>query len=89
MDWTKNTMDLQKTIVVGYWMSQKKLKKLCINEFVKYCALHDIQLVELDLDKEIGLQGPFHAILHKFSDVWTAAEVDDSETAKKRWANVQ
>lgn len=61
--------DKRPSMVIGYWMSDRKSQKLNWIEFGKVCRQHGYELVKLDLDKPLENQGPFAVILHKLTEI--------------------
>lgn len=55
--------------LIAYWMSEKKIQKLNWTEFANVCRNHGYELVMLDLEKPLDLQGPFVLFLHKLTDI--------------------
>ncbi|KAB5540129.1 hypothetical protein PHYPO_G00097770 [Pangasianodon hypophthalmus] len=53
---------------VGYWLSEKKIKKLNFQVFVDMCRKRGIEMVQLDLSRPLEDQGPLDAIIHKLTD---------------------
>ncbi|XP_051511835.1 inositol-tetrakisphosphate 1-kinase-like [Myxocyprinus asiaticus] len=53
---------------VGYWLSDKKIKKLNFQTFVEMCRKQGIEMIQLDLSHPIEKQGPFDVIIHKLTD---------------------
>uniref|UniRef100_UPI00358F7282 inositol-tetrakisphosphate 1-kinase isoform X2 n=1 Tax=Myxine glutinosa TaxID=7769 RepID=UPI00358F7282 len=53
---------------VGYWMSEKKEKRINFAAFGDLCRAHGIELVKVDLEKPMEEQGPFQVIVHKLTD---------------------
>ncbi|ESN91186.1 hypothetical protein HELRODRAFT_194518 [Helobdella robusta] len=60
-------MDGQK-MRIGYWMTEKKFKRIRFKLFIELCRNSGIECVELDLEKDLDSQGPFDLILHKLTD---------------------
>ncbi|XP_030299436.1 inositol-tetrakisphosphate 1-kinase-like isoform X1 [Sparus aurata] len=61
---------------VGFCLSDKKRRKIGLDVFAEICAGHGVEVVEIDLSKPLGPQGPFDVIVHKLSDVIVEAEHD-------------
>ncbi|KAH3846523.1 hypothetical protein DPMN_088825, partial [Dreissena polymorpha] len=59
---------------VGYWMSEKKSKKLNFEDHVDLFRNAGVELLKIDLEKELEDQGPFDMILHKFTDILVKAQ---------------
>jgi inositol-1,3,4-trisphosphate 5/6-kinase/inositol-tetrakisphosphate 1-kinase len=53
---------------VGYWMTEKKYRRLHFEDFVSLCSNVGIDLVKIDFDRPLDEQGPFSVILHKLTD---------------------
>ncbi|XP_074605593.1 inositol-tetrakisphosphate 1-kinase-like isoform X2 [Brevipalpus obovatus] len=67
---------------VGYWWGDKKASRFNTAELGDHLAKHGFQFVKLNLDKSFIQQGPFCAIIHKFSDILTKADSGDSNSLK-------
>ncbi|KAJ7345125.1 hypothetical protein JRQ81_001075 [Phrynocephalus forsythii] len=65
---------------VGYWLSEKKIKKLNFQAFAELCRKRGIEVVQLDLTKPIEDQGPLDVIIHKLTDVIIEADQNDSQS---------
>ncbi|OCT65066.1 hypothetical protein XELAEV_18041308mg [Xenopus laevis] len=65
---------------VGYWMSEKKIKKLNFQAFADLCRKRGIEVIQLNLAKPIEDQGPLDVIIHKLTDVILEADQKDSES---------
>ncbi|XP_074535904.1 inositol-tetrakisphosphate 1-kinase-like [Halichoeres trimaculatus] len=61
---------------VGFCLSDKKRRRMNLDAFVEYCAVHGVEVVEIDLTQPLEPQGPFDIIVHKLSDVIVDAERD-------------
>ncbi|XP_061923968.1 inositol-tetrakisphosphate 1-kinase-like isoform X3 [Entelurus aequoreus] len=61
---------------VGFYLSDKKRRRMNLDAFAELCAGHGVEVVEIDLTRPLGPQGPFHVIVHKLSDVIVEAEHD-------------
>ncbi|KAM9318466.1 inositol-tetrakisphosphate 1-kinase-like [Pholidichthys leucotaenia] len=61
---------------VGLWLSDKKRRRMNVEAFTQYCAVHGVEVVEIDFTKSLVPQGPFDIIIHKLSDVIVEAEHD-------------
>ncbi|KAL7400155.1 hypothetical protein ABVT39_007295 [Epinephelus coioides] len=61
---------------VGFWLSDKKRRRMNLDAFADFCAGHGVEVVEIDLTQPLGPQGPFDVIVHKLSDVIVEAEHD-------------
>uniref|UniRef100_A0A8D0DP24 Inositol-tetrakisphosphate 1-kinase n=1 Tax=Salvator merianae TaxID=96440 RepID=A0A8D0DP24_SALMN len=64
---------------VGYWLSEKKIKKLNFQAFADLCRKRGIEVIQLDLTKPIEDQGPLDVIIHKLTDVIIEADQNDSQ----------
>ncbi|XP_062899203.1 inositol-tetrakisphosphate 1-kinase-like isoform X3 [Mobula hypostoma] len=65
---------------VGYWLSEKKIKKLNFQAFADLCRKRGIDVVPLDLEKPIEEQGPLDVIIHKLTDVILEADQNDAQS---------
>uniref|UniRef100_A0A7M4FW10 Inositol-tetrakisphosphate 1-kinase n=1 Tax=Crocodylus porosus TaxID=8502 RepID=A0A7M4FW10_CROPO len=65
---------------VGYWLSEKKMKKLNFQAFAELCRKRGIEVIQLDLTKPIEDQGPLDVIIHKLTDVILEADQNDSQS---------
>ncbi|CAH1263426.1 ITPK1 [Branchiostoma lanceolatum] len=63
---------------VGCWLSEKKKKTFSIHTFSQYCRCRGMELVLIDSSRPLAAQGPFHAILHKLTDVIIKAQEGDT-----------
>uniref|UniRef100_A0A4W6FCU5 Inositol-tetrakisphosphate 1-kinase n=1 Tax=Lates calcarifer TaxID=8187 RepID=A0A4W6FCU5_LATCA len=59
---------------VGYWLSEKKMKKLNFQAFADLC-----RYVTLDLSQPLEEQGPLDVIIHKLTDLILEADQNDSQ----------
>uniref|UniRef100_A0A8C9Z0W7 Inositol-tetrakisphosphate 1-kinase n=1 Tax=Sander lucioperca TaxID=283035 RepID=A0A8C9Z0W7_SANLU len=57
---------------VGYWLSEKKMKKLNFQAFADLCRY-------LDLSQPLEEQGPLDVIIHKLTDLILEADQNDSQ----------
>ncbi|KAG5198308.1 inositol-tetrakisphosphate 1-kinase isoform X1 [Ovis aries] len=64
---------------VGYWLSEKKIKKLNFQAFAELCRKRGIEVVQLNLSRPIEEQGPLDVIIHKLTDVILEADQNDSQ----------
>uniref|UniRef100_A0A8C6T3I2 Inositol-tetrakisphosphate 1-kinase n=1 Tax=Neogobius melanostomus TaxID=47308 RepID=A0A8C6T3I2_9GOBI len=64
---------------VGYWLSEKKLKKLNFQAFADLCRKRGIEVVQLDLSQPLEEQGPLDVIIHKLTDLILEADQNDSQ----------
>ncbi|XP_075470607.1 inositol-tetrakisphosphate 1-kinase isoform X1 [Ascaphus truei] len=67
---------------VGYWMSEKKIKKLNFQAFADLCRKRGVEVIQLNLAKPIEDQGPLDVIIHKLTDVILEADQHDSESVQ-------
>uniref|UniRef100_A0A671QUV7 Inositol-tetrakisphosphate 1-kinase n=1 Tax=Sinocyclocheilus anshuiensis TaxID=1608454 RepID=A0A671QUV7_9TELE len=65
---------------VGYWLSEKKIKKLSFQTFVEMCRKQGIEMIQLDLSQPIEKQGPFDVIIHKLTDHIVDADQNVTES---------
>ncbi|XP_066468282.1 inositol-tetrakisphosphate 1-kinase [Tiliqua scincoides] len=65
---------------VGYWLSEKKIKKLNFQAFAELCRKRGIEVIQLDLTKPIEDQGPLDVIIHKLTDVIIEADQNNSQS---------
>ncbi|KAI1897946.1 hypothetical protein AGOR_G00088530 [Albula goreensis] len=64
---------------VGYWLSDKKIKKLNFVAFVDLCRKRGIEMVQLDLSQPLEEQGPLDIIVHKLTDLILEADQNDTQ----------
>ncbi|XP_046877816.1 inositol-tetrakisphosphate 1-kinase isoform X1 [Hypomesus transpacificus] len=64
---------------VGYWLNEKKLKRLNFVIFVEMCRLQGIEMIQLDLSQPLEEQGPFDVIIHKLTDLILEADQNDTQ----------
>lgn len=64
---------------VGYWLSDKKMKKLNFQAFADLCRKRGIEVVQLDLSQPLEEQGPLDVIIHKLTDLILEADQNDSQ----------
>ncbi|KAG7461220.1 hypothetical protein MATL_G00207760 [Megalops atlanticus] len=64
---------------VGYWLSEKKMKKLNFLAFVDMCRKRGIEMVQLDLSQPLEEQGPLDAVIHKLTDLILEADQNDTQ----------
>ncbi|KAJ8356300.1 hypothetical protein SKAU_G00190940 [Synaphobranchus kaupii] len=64
---------------VGYWLSDKKMKKLNFLAFVDMCRKRGIEMVQLDLSQPLEEQGPLDVIIHKLTDLILEADQNDTQ----------
>ncbi|XP_026164011.1 inositol-tetrakisphosphate 1-kinase [Mastacembelus armatus] len=64
---------------VGYWLSEKKMKKLNFQAFADLCRKRGIDVVQLDLSQPLEEQGPLDVIIHKLTDLILEADQNDSQ----------
>uniref|UniRef100_A0A8C5LM89 Inositol-tetrakisphosphate 1-kinase n=1 Tax=Jaculus jaculus TaxID=51337 RepID=A0A8C5LM89_JACJA len=65
---------------VGYWLSEKKIKKLNFQAFAELCRKRVIEVLELNLSRPIEEQGPLDVIIHKLTDIILEADQNDSQS---------
>ncbi|XP_058490553.1 inositol-tetrakisphosphate 1-kinase-like isoform X2 [Solea solea] len=61
---------------VGFFLSDKKRRRMNLDAFAHFCAVHGVEVVEIDLTQPLIPQGPFSVIVHKLSDLIVEAEHD-------------
>ncbi|KAK6470697.1 inositol-tetrakisphosphate 1-kinase-like isoform X1 [Huso huso] len=61
---------------VGFCLNDKKRKRMNLEAFVELCRNRGIEVIQIDLNQPIAVQGPFDVIIHKLSDVMVDAEHD-------------
>ncbi|XP_033127753.1 inositol-tetrakisphosphate 1-kinase-like [Anneissia japonica] len=68
---------------IGYWMSEKKRKKIDLNQVAELCRLEgvDAEAKLISLEHDLEEQGPFDVILHKATDILVLAEDGDEDAA--------
>ncbi|CAL8286770.1 unnamed protein product [Lota lota] len=64
---------------VGYWLSEKKMKKMNFQAFADLCRKRGIEVVQLDLNQPLEEQGPLDVIIHKLTDLILEADQNDSQ----------
>ncbi|XP_041942057.1 inositol-tetrakisphosphate 1-kinase [Alosa sapidissima] len=64
---------------VGFWLSEKKMKKLNFLAFADMCRRRGIELVQLDLCQPLEDQGPLDVIIHKLTDLILEADQNHGE----------
>uniref|UniRef100_A0A1A7XPV2 Inositol-tetrakisphosphate 1-kinase n=1 Tax=Iconisemion striatum TaxID=60296 RepID=A0A1A7XPV2_9TELE len=64
---------------VGYWLSEKKMKKMHFQDFADLCRKRGIEVVQLDLSQPLEDQGPLDVIIHKLTDLMLEADQNDSQ----------
>lgn len=64
---------------VGYWLSEKKMKKLNFHAFADMCRKRGIEVVQLDLSQPLEDQGPLDVIIHKLTDLILEADQNDTQ----------
>ncbi|XP_062857509.1 inositol-tetrakisphosphate 1-kinase [Trichomycterus rosablanca] len=67
---------------VGYWLNEKKIKRLNFHTFIDMCRKRGIEMVQLDLNEPLENQGPLDAIIHKLTD--HILEADQNITEAQR-----
>ena len=73
---------------VGYWMSQKKNKRLNLEDHKETFRNCGIDLIQIDIDQPLVEQGPFNLILHKCTGLMVAAK-DGDLTAEDQINNIK
>ncbi|KAL8617600.1 hypothetical protein ACOMHN_033146 [Nucella lapillus] len=73
---------------VGYWISEKKSKKLNFEEHRPLFRNAGLELVKLDLTQPLDNQGPFDAIVHKVTDILAKADSGNA-VARQYIHNIQ
>lgn len=68
---------------IGYWMTEKKIRKLNFDEFEDMCRNAGMEILKLDLDRPLDDQGPFDVILHKLTDQIARSE-EGCQVAQKQ-----
>ncbi|XP_031436252.2 inositol-tetrakisphosphate 1-kinase, partial [Clupea harengus] len=64
---------------VGFWLSEKKMKKLNFLAFADMCRRKGIELIQLDLCQPLETQGPLDVIIHKLTDLILEAEQNQGQ----------
>ncbi|XP_037551111.1 inositol-tetrakisphosphate 1-kinase [Nematolebias whitei] len=64
---------------LGYWLSEKKMKKLNFQVFADLCRKRGLEVVQLDLSQPLEDQGPLDVIIHKLTDLILEADQNDSQ----------
>ncbi|XP_065833193.1 inositol-tetrakisphosphate 1-kinase-like isoform X2 [Oscarella lobularis] len=68
---------------IGYWLSEKKAKKLNFAGFAdRMKQSTGVEVVSIDLTKPVDEQPLFDVIIHKLTDLMTAADRGDSDATK-------
>lgn len=65
---------------MGYWLSEKKMKKLNFLAFAEMCRKRGIEVVQLDLSQPLEEQGPLDVIIHKLTDLILEADQNDTQS---------
>ncbi|KAL4656379.1 inositol-tetrakisphosphate 1-kinase [Arapaima gigas] len=65
---------------VGYWLSEKKMKKLNFQAFADLCRKRGIEVIQLDLTQPLEEQGPLDVIIHKLTDLILEADQNDMQS---------
>ncbi|CAG5127382.1 unnamed protein product, partial [Candidula unifasciata] len=73
---------------VGYWISEKKKKKLDFESHRELFRNAGIDLVEIDLSRSVESQGPFDLMVHKVTDLFALA-VDGDASAENAIKNFE
>lgn len=70
---------------VGFWISDKKWKKLNVAHLERLLSERGHEVIRLDLEQSLEQQGPFGAIVHKVSD--EIAKADQGDLSAQRRIN--
>uniref|UniRef100_A0A0B6ZCP2 Inositol-tetrakisphosphate 1-kinase n=1 Tax=Arion vulgaris TaxID=1028688 RepID=A0A0B6ZCP2_9EUPU len=73
---------------VGYWISEKKRRKLNFEEHRELFRNAGIDLVMIDLKKSLEGQGPFDLLIHKVTDIFAKA-VHGHESSEDALENLE
>uniref|UniRef100_A0A0B7BDI7 Inositol-tetrakisphosphate 1-kinase n=1 Tax=Arion vulgaris TaxID=1028688 RepID=A0A0B7BDI7_9EUPU len=73
---------------VGYWISEKKRKKLDFEEHRELFRNAGIDLIQIDLMQPMESQGPFDLLVHKFTDLFALA-VEGDESSESAIKNLE
>lgn len=65
---------------MGYWLSERKMKRLHFQDFTELCRKNGLEVVPLDLTKSLEDQGPLDVIIHKLTDVILEADQNDAQS---------
>lgn len=77
-----------KTKKVGYFLPERKRRKLNLDNFTSLCKAREITVAPVDLLQCLEDQGPYDLIIHKLTDVITQAQDGDNK-AKQMMTNLQ
>ncbi|XP_043918929.1 inositol-tetrakisphosphate 1-kinase-like [Protopterus annectens] len=61
---------------IGYFLSEKKRKKLNFQNFTDLCRKRGLEVVKIELNAPLVDQGPFDVIIHKISDLMLESDYD-------------
>jgi inositol-1,3,4-trisphosphate 5/6-kinase/inositol-tetrakisphosphate 1-kinase len=64
---------------LGFWMSEKKSKKLSLSDIEEAFRIRNMETVKIDLNESLDSQGPFHGILHKLTDIIAMSDSGNKE----------
>ncbi|KAK0058503.1 inositol-tetrakisphosphate 1-kinase [Biomphalaria pfeifferi] len=73
---------------VGYWISEKKRKKLDFEEHRERFRNAGIELVQIDLKQPLEKQGPFDLLVHKVTDLLARA-YDGHQSSERAVQNLE
>lgn len=73
---------------VGYFLPERKRKKLNLDSFTTLCKAREITVAPVDLLQRLEDQGPYDLIIHKLTDVITRAQDGDNK-AQQMMSNLQ
>ncbi|XP_035824466.1 inositol-tetrakisphosphate 1-kinase [Aplysia californica] len=73
---------------VGYWMSEKKRKKLNFEEHRELFRNAGVELVQIDLNVSMEDQGPFDLLVHKVAEILAKAN-NGNESAQLAIQNLE
>ena len=68
---------------IGFWISDKKWKKLNVSLLEKLLSGQGHEMVRLDVEQSLEQQGPFGAIVHKVSDEIAKADQGDLSAQRR------
>jgi inositol-1,3,4-trisphosphate 5/6-kinase/inositol-tetrakisphosphate 1-kinase len=68
---------------IGYWLAEKKIRKLNFEDFEILCWNSGLDIIKLDLDESFEEQGPFDLIFHKLTDQISRSELGCSDAFKQ------
>ncbi|XP_059160505.1 inositol-tetrakisphosphate 1-kinase-like [Physella acuta] len=73
---------------VGYWISEKKKKKLDFEEHRERFRNAGIDLIQIDLNQSLETQGPFDLLVHKVTDLLATA-IDGHQPSQRAVRNLE